>query len=391
MKILYILHSSQNNGSEKAVFNIISYLMNYNIEVVVVLPEKGKLISQLNALGVKTYILPIQMNIYPKTKTFRDFILYFFRIFRMLFYSIVSYFKLKKFVKQEKPDIIHTNVGVVHTGHSIGKKCKIPHVWHIREFQKLHFGWRAFPSNKSFKKKLFHPNNYLTTITNSIYDYYSMEKANKAKVIYDGVLCDEKPEIKADKQKYILFVGRLEEAKGIEELIQAFVAIMSAFPEYELWIAGSGLNSYKNYLQSKINANDLSKIRFLGFRTDVAALMSEATALVVPSRFEGFGFITTEAMYNGCLVIGKNTAGTKEQFDNGLQLTNEEIGIRYTTQGELVSAMQQVVEQGIETYLPMIYRAQKTVMELYTIKQSAEQMYHIYNDILSNKNNEMYE
>lgn len=40
-------------------------------------------------------------------------------------------------------------------------------------------------------------------------------------------------------------------------------------------------------------------------------------ALIVPSPFEAFGLITAEAMFNKCLVIGRDTAGTKEQFDNG--------------------------------------------------------------------------
>lgn len=57
--------------------------------------------------------------------------------------------------------------------------------------------------------------------------------------------------------------------------------------------------------------------------------MSKAQALIVASRFEGFGFITTEAMWNDCLVIGKNIAGTKEQFDNGVAETGHEIGLRF--------------------------------------------------------------
>lgn len=49
--------------------------------------------------------------------------------------------------------------------------------------------------------------------------------------------------------------------------------------------------------------------------------MNRATALIVPSPFEAFGLITAEAMFNKCLVIGKDTAGTKEQFDNGQKNT----------------------------------------------------------------------
>lgn len=64
--------------------------------------------------------------------------------------------------------------------------------------------------------------------------------------------------------------------------------------------------------------NIASQVVFLGMRKDIYSLMKDAMALIVPSYWEGFGFITTEAMFNGCLVIGRNTSGTKEQFDNGL-------------------------------------------------------------------------
>lgn len=42
--------------------------------------------------------------------------------------------------------------------------------------------------------------------------------------------------------------------------------------------------------------------------------MNRATALIVPSPFEAFGLITAEAMFNKCLVIGKDTAGTKNNL-----------------------------------------------------------------------------
>ena len=57
-------------------------------------------------------------------------------------------------------------------------------------------------------------------------------------------------------------------------------------------------------------------IELLGYRKDIPELMSNAKCLIVPSPNEAFGFITAEGMFNGCLVVGKNTAGTKIQFDN---------------------------------------------------------------------------
>lgn len=63
--------------------------------------------------------------------------------------------------------------------------------------------------------------------------------------------------------------------------------------------------------------------------------MAEASAIIISSQSEGFGRVMAEAMYNGCLVDGKNAAGIKEQFDNGLQFCDQEIGIRYSDYGDL--------------------------------------------------------
>jgi glycosyltransferase involved in cell wall biosynthesis len=124
------------------------------------------------------------------------------------------------------------------------------------------------------------------------------------------------------------------------------------------------------------------QIKFLGYRTDVYELMLNAIALVVPSKFEGFGFITAEAMFNGCLVIGKNTAGTKEQFDNGLEIKGEEIGIRYNTVEELSQVMLSICRDGIGFYYETIKKAQETVVELYSSNRNADKVFNTYKEII---------
>lgn len=113
--------------------------------------------------------------------------------------------------------------------------------------------------------------------------------------------------------------------------------------------------------------------------------MSKALALFVPSFFEGFGFITVEAMFCGCLVVGRNTGGTKEQFDHGLTLEGDEIAIRFDSDEDLVSIMKNISMNGIEYYFSMIKRSQKVVMQCYTIDISANIVYGLYENILKNK------
>ena len=121
-------------------------------------------------------------------------------------------------------------------------------------------------------------------------------------------------------------------------------------------------------------------IDFLGNRDDIYELMRGAEALVVPSRFEGFGFTTAEAMYNRCLVIGKDTAGTKEQFDNGLKMTGSEIGIRFNNVRELTDSLF-MVQHADGSFEDMKDKAYKVVTRMYTVERYAEQIEKYYETV----------
>lgn len=79
------------------------------------------------------------------------------------------------------------------------------------------------------------------------------------------------------------------------------------------------------------------------------------------------------------------TAGTKEQFDNGKELTGEEIALRYTTQEQLVQHLIDVTNNPIDYYEPMILRGQSVVKQLYSSEESAKQIYNFYQTILNNQ------
>ena len=382
MTILYLSHSKELYGSSNALFNIVQSLCRKE-RIVVVLPRKGPLYEKLSFLGIDCLFAPIRLSIYPPAKWIRDIFLYFPRLIQMLVYNFISFLKVLKIIEKVRPDIIHTNVGPVHIGSFAARFKKIPHIWHIREFQDLHFGWIPFPTKKFFTKELNHPNNFKIAISNSIFNNVNLNK--KTKVLYDGVFSTSNiPEINKMKKKYFLFVGILEDAKGVNEAIEAFIEISSKYNDYQLLIAGSGNVSYLKMLKFKADKAMISeKVVFLGFRNDVYKLMSEASAILVCSRFEGFGFITAEAMFNGCLVIGKDTAGTKEQFDNGLEIWNQEIGIRYNENKELVLAIEQVCKNGIEPYLDTINKAQKTVVKMYSLEKNAHKLIDVYHEILN--------
>jgi len=103
----------------------------------------------------------------------------------------------------------------------------------------------------------------------------------------------------------VLYVGRLAEHKGIEELIDA-VAYLQPHPR--LIICGPG--DIKPYWQ-RAQALGLKIDQDIIFTTpgdpDKLLLYRESAVLVHPSRHEGFGLPPLEALYLGCPVIVRAT------------------------------------------------------------------------------------
>lgn len=177
-----------------------------------------------------------------------------------------------------------------------------------------------------------------------------------------------------------MFVGRLQEAKGDISLLQAFVQYVERGGKFNLWYAGVASKERMKILEEIVTRHNIEdRVFFLGFRDDVNILMSKAQALFVPSRFEGFGFITAEAMYNHCLVVGRNTAGTKEQFDKGLEITGREIGVRFNQNSEMVDRMFDVE---YTDYSELCNRAYQVVSTMYKAEINASKIEALYKSIL---------
>lgn len=384
MKILYISHASAlSQGSVKALISIVTAMKKSGCDVAVLFPKDGEAIKICKKNDIRAEIIPFFASTYPSCKTFRSKITFLYHLIRD---NIITNYRaslfLDKLIDSFKPDIIHTNVGVINIGLHAAKRKSIPHVWHIRENAEGFYSYKPFPSF-SYKMRLLKENDANIAITKDIFNTYNMSRDNSY-VVYDGVFNIENvPDINMNKKKYFLFVGALIKNKGIDWAINAFMKIKDDYPDFRLLIAGEGSNSFYKELKFHCEQGDKNKqIEFLGYRSDVYSLMQNATALLVPSIKEGFGFITAEAMLNGCLVLGRNTGGTKEQFDNGVILTGNEIGLRFDNEDELVYLMKKLCDKGIMQYENMIHKAKETVLNLYSSDKNAKSVLDIYNKLI---------
>ena len=388
-KVLFIQSTpSPMSGSTKSLECLLNKISDNNdIDFGVILPNNSGVFKDWEHKGWRVHSVPLRHMNWPPIASLKDVIMFFPRFFFHKNINIKAGKKISYIIQKEKYNIIHTNVGVIDVGYKTAKKFKIPHIWHLREYQDLDFNEKIYPSKKFYIKNLSHKSNYCLAITKKIFKYFNIDKLKKGKYLYDAVLQESQKNINWNKNNLILFVGRISEKKGAFDVIKSFCFIADQIPKYELWMIGDPENThYLNNLKKYVNDNGLeSRIRFLGSQNNIEDFISVAKCIVVASHFEGLGRVTIEAMANGCLVVGKNTFGTKEQFDNGLELTGKEIGIRYDNQKELCSALLEISKNSIEKYKDTIERAQFTVYELYHIDKYYKILRDLYNNIINEK------
>ncbi|MDP1797849.1 MAG: glycosyltransferase [Planctomycetaceae bacterium] len=114
----------------------------------------------------------------------------------------------------------------------------------------------------------------------------------------------------------LLSIGRLEEQKGIDDLLKAFATIVQQFPTAHLVLVGDGSDRQKLEACS-VSLGLVNRVRFLGRRTDVPQLLAGADLFVLASRWEGMPNVILEAMAAGLPVVATRVEGTSELITEG--------------------------------------------------------------------------
>jgi len=130
---------------------------------------------------------------------------------------------------------------------------------------------------------------------------------------------------------YFLFVGRLEDIKGLQTLIPVWDKVEG----YDLLVAGTG--NYEDELRTQAAANP--HIKFLGPlpQRELGALYHHALATIVPSiTYETFGIIIVESFARKTPVIVRDLGALPEVVEES------DGGYIYRTDAELLEAIQKI-------------------------------------------------
>jgi len=113
-----------------------------------------------------------------------------------------------------------------------------------------------------------------------------------------------------ERQKILLFVGRLAKEKNIHFLFDAFLKIIKEYPDVHLIMVGGGPE--ENNLKEQVKTLDLFKnITFTGYlpKEEVEKIFASADIFVFPSKTETQGIVVAEAMAAGTVPVAVDKMG----------------------------------------------------------------------------------
>ncbi|MEL7531192.1 MAG: glycosyltransferase family 1 protein, partial [Bacteroidota bacterium] len=136
-------------------------------------------------------------------------------------------------------------------------------------------------------------------------------------IFYEEVSFGERSAVAARwqlPQKYFLYVGSVIERKNMRLILEALPQLVQEDPDFCLVVIGGG-SSYYQKMKAKATALKLeSHIKWLKDIpfTDFPAIYQNATAMVYPSYYEGFGLPVLEALASGLPAITSNRSSLPE-------------------------------------------------------------------------------
>jgi sugar transferase (PEP-CTERM/EpsH1 system associated) len=173
------------------------------------------------------------------------------------------------------------------------------------------------------------------------------------------------------------YVGRLEQVKGVNFLIDAFAPLVAEHPHLQLHLVGDG--SERAALAQQAQTLGLGdKVQFLGIRSDMPALYPTFDLFVLPSLWEGMPNVALEAMACGVPVIATNTGGTPEVVQDG----NSGLLVPPGNAAALTQAMAALIADA-ERRCQLAQAGRHFVEQTFSINQTVAQTVALYEQLLN--------
>ncbi len=380
--ILYIHSSSDLYGADRSLLRTIKSLDKSKFKAIVCLPYHGPLADELTKEGIKTYTFELSVL---RRQFFTPVGIFLFPV-KLLMSSL----KIRKIIRQEKIDLVHSNTAAVFSGGIAAKLSGKPHIQHVREiilepvavkkmisFFAKYFATVIVPVSKS-------------TADNLIEDQPSIKP--KIRVIHNGLEIDKftngdresvRQSLGIQNDEFLIgMIGRVSHWKGQDLFLDIAKKVFAKNKKAKFVAVGSpflGQEFRMDDFKKAVSESQLGS-HFLveEFRTDIPNLLSAFDVFIMPSTLpDPFPTTVLEAMAAGKAIVGNAHGGILQMIENSIS------GILNSpnSSDELSESILELL-QNSEKRLDFGKKAQQRIMELFTVEIYQKNITSLYQDLL---------
>ncbi|MDC1424096.1 glycosyltransferase family 4 protein [Gammaproteobacteria bacterium] len=256
--------------------------------------------------NVNLHIGSFYTSPYPRNRNFiAKAIFSIYRVIKTFTFSIHGIYLLIR----HNVDIVHIHspmfFAVSFVGKILGKKIYI--TFHGTDFFRI--------ENARWYKSIAKIFDLVFSISPAYINKLSQLHSCKVLQTYNGINKDTYKDLKSPREKKILSVGALKEAKGFPFLIKGFALFLKEYPDfcdYKLVIVGKGIMLEElSRTISELNLEDKVILAGQKNRQQIINLYNESEIFISTSLWEGFAKVLIEAMACGCKVISTDVGSSK--------------------------------------------------------------------------------
>lgn len=400
-RILYIDHCALMSGGEIALLNLVSTLDRARFEPIVLLCSVGPLVAELNKAGVETHVVPLDRSI---AETRKDALGTSSLGKLGAAWGSAKYVRtLARFIREHRIDLVHTNsLKADLLGGFAARWARRPLIWHVRD----RISDDYLPKNVATAFRWLCGIVPTAVAANSHATMRTIRHEGERSdlgyiVVHDGMpmtpggsqVCGDssvESEIALQddmsrRAPLIALLGRISPWKGQHIFIRAAAIVLRQFPAARFRIIGKVMFDEAEY-EKQVHAlvDELGvrgSVEFVGFRSDVAAALSELDLLVHASTTgEPFGQVIVEGMAAGLPVVATDGGGVPEivvHGETGLLVPMNDVEAMAAAILRILSDPAAAREMG--------RKGQRRAREVFSIERTARAVEAIYDRLLAGR------
>jgi glycosyltransferase involved in cell wall biosynthesis len=306
-------------GGETYLLRVLRHLDRSRFRPLVVLPAEGNLSEDLDALEIDWLVVRGEHGWLRQPSNW----------YRFLAATRTRTDRLREIIEQEGVKLVHTNSNHRLEGALAARLAGVHHLYlgHI-ELQHDMPIFKRFPlSPGSYAQLMGELSSRIVAVSESVASALEPSvPASKLQVIHNGIELHDLDDAAAsgasiraelglsEDTLLVSAVGRLNPDKGFDFFIDcAHRVLAGGAAAHFLLIGGTEVQTYAEALRARVRDLGIEpQFHFLGFRSDVPALLEQTDVFVLSSRREGHPYVLLEAMARRCPALACRCAGVDE-------------------------------------------------------------------------------